>query len=56
LRRFFGRSFDINGAAHIHHRYTNYDELLMKGYERREARKMVEEKVLNVLWKWEGKK
>jgi hypothetical protein len=28
----------------------------MEGYERWEARKMVEEKVLNVLWKWEGKK
>jgi len=42
--------------AHIRHRYTNYDELLMEGYERWEARKMVEEKVLNVLWKWEGKK
>ena len=41
-------------AAHVRHAETRYDELLGKGYERREARERVEEEVLQVLVKWEG--
>jgi len=40
-------------TAHVRHAETRYDELLAKGYERREAREQVEEKVLQVLAKWE---
>ena len=38
--------------AHIRHRETRYDELLMKGRERWEARDAVEEAVHRVLEKW----
>ena len=41
-------------TAHIRHTETRYDELLGKGYEKREARERVEEEVLQVLAKWEG--
>jgi hypothetical protein len=41
-------------TAHVRHTETHYDELLARGYERREARGQVEEEVLQVLAKWEG--
>jgi hypothetical protein len=41
-------------TAHVRHTETRYDELLGKGYERREARERVEQEVLRVLAKWEG--
>lgn len=41
--------------AHIRHEYTPYDSLLVKGYERRDARNKVENKVRQVLTKWESK-
>ena len=40
--------------AHIRHCLTNYDELLSKGYERYEAREVVNEKVFNILAVWQG--
>jgi hypothetical protein len=41
-------------TAHVRHTETGYDELLGKGYDRREAREQVEREVLQVLAKWEG--
>jgi hypothetical protein len=41
-------------TAHVRHAETRYDELLSKGYDRREAREQVEGEVLQVLAKWEG--
>jgi hypothetical protein len=41
-------------TAHVRHAETRYDELLGKGYERREAREQVEREVLQVLAQWEG--
>lgn len=35
--------------AHVRHQYTPYDKLLFKGYERREARVMVSDKVDRIL-------
>ena len=32
-------------VAHIRHRYSNYDELLMSGYERSEARAEIHDEV-----------
>jgi hypothetical protein len=40
--------------AHVRHRETTYDDLLARGYDRREARAAVEEVVRRVLQKWEG--
>ena len=53
------KSLDENAVriaviAHIRHAETPYDELLMKGYERRDARAQVEEGVSRVLTKWEA--
>jgi len=38
--------------AHIRHEYTNYDELLMKGWERFEARQMVRGDMAKILDQW----
>lgn len=42
--------------AHIRHTETKYDELLSRGYDRREARTEVEEAVYRVLEEWGGQK
>jgi len=39
-------------VAHIRHRHTNYDELLMSGYERSEARAEIHDEVDRVLDRW----
>lgn len=39
--------------AHIRHVMTDYDELLSKGYERYEARAIVEERVSEIMDKWQ---
>ena len=41
-------------VAHVRHAKTQYDSLLMNGWERVEARLSVEEAVLSVLAKWQG--
>jgi len=43
----------LSVVAHLRHRETKYDELLAKGYDRREARTAVEKAVHQVLQKWE---
>jgi hypothetical protein len=40
--------------AAIRHRHTKYDELLMKGYDRMDARHAVRDKVEDVLERWRG--
>ena len=39
--------------AHVRHAETNYDELLLSGIERREARDKVYSKVSRILGRWE---
>jgi hypothetical protein len=41
-------------VAHIRHVETNYDKLLARGYDRREARAQVEAKVFDTLAQWSG--
>ncbi|MCK4729027.1 MAG: DUF2293 domain-containing protein [Desulfobacterales bacterium] len=41
-------------VAHIRHAETQYDELLMRGYERWDVRAQVEEVVRRVLTRWEA--
>ena len=53
----FAKEFDADAIvfavqAHIRHQYTEYDELLMKGYERLLARGEVRDKVDDVLERW----
>ncbi len=40
-------------TAHVRHAETNYDDLLLKGIERRDAREKVYSKVVRVLERWE---
>jgi hypothetical protein len=41
--------------AHIRHRETNYDDLLVHGYFRGEARARVSDEVEGICWEWEGR-
>jgi hypothetical protein len=43
---------DLAVIAHIHHAHTNYDELLMRGTARLDARALIREKIDGVLAKW----
>jgi len=57
-RTAFAKEFSENAIrlaviAHIRHAETPYDELLMKGWERFDARAEVEDKVFDVLSKWQ---
>ena len=40
--------------AHIRHTKTNYHQLLSTGYDRIEARRMIQDKIEEVLSEWEG--
>ena len=39
-------------VAHIRHRHTRYDQLLMRGYDRNEARGSIRDEVDRVLESW----
>lgn len=45
---------DLAVRAHIRHSHTNYDQLLMRGTDRLDARALVREKIDGVLAKWAG--
>ena len=54
-----GRALDASAVdlaviAHIRHAHTNYDELLMRGTERLDARARVREGIERVLAEWSG--
>jgi len=52
-KEFDEKSIRLAVIAHIRHAETRYDELLMSGYERWEAREEVEGEVMRVLSQWE---
>jgi hypothetical protein len=39
-------------TAHVRHTETRYDELLMRGYDRHEARMEVQDRVQDILDRW----
>jgi len=41
-------------AAHVRHHATNYDELLLTGFERWQARKQVNAKISHVQDEWQS--
>ena len=47
-----GAAVDLAVIAHIRHVHTNYDELLMRGTARLDARVLIREKIDAVLAKW----
>ncbi|MCD4693227.1 MAG: DUF2293 domain-containing protein [Calditrichales bacterium] len=52
-KEFTEKAVNLAVIAHIRHVETDYDLLLFQGYERYEARSLVEDKVLEILSKWE---
>lgn len=53
-RRFDEGAVRLAVLAHIRHAETPYDELLMMGHDRREARDIVTDKVDRILAQWES--
>jgi hypothetical protein len=52
-KRFGEEAVHLAVIAHVRHTETRYDELLARGYERRDARAEVEDVVRDVLRKWQ---
>ena len=52
-KEFDSQAIVLAVKAHIRHEHTNYDELLMKGWERFTARDQVENKINQTLEKWQ---
>jgi len=55
-REFDPRAIDLAVVAAIRHEHTNYDELLMKGTGRLEARSFVRDKIDQIVAKWSGRR
>lgn len=53
-KKFNEESITLAVVAHVRHEETAYDELLMRGIERHEARGLVRGKIDRILEKWEG--
>ncbi|NOX87413.1 MAG: DUF2293 domain-containing protein, partial [Calditrichaeota bacterium] len=53
-KQYSPEAINLAVRAYIRHNETNYDELLIKGYERYQAREMVESRVSEILRKWES--
>ena len=53
-RRFDEDSITLAVVAHVRHTRTDYDELLMRGIDRHDARSLVREKIDRVLEQWRG--
>jgi hypothetical protein len=54
-KRFEADAVNLAVRAHVRHAHTRYDELLVQGWDRVEARAEVESKVAEVLQRWEAK-
>jgi len=53
-KRFDSEAVTLSVIAHIRHTETDYDELLMRGFDRRDARGIVKDRIDEVLEKWRG--
>ena len=53
-KKFSEKTITLAVVAHVRHEETKYDELLMGGMERLDARAMVKEKIDRVLDTWSG--
>ncbi len=53
-KRFDAEAIDLAVRAHVRHRHTDYDDLLMKGWERNDARLAVGSAVDQVLATWQA--
>ena len=53
-KRFDEESITLAVVAHVRHTKTAYDDLLMRGIDRHEARTLVRDKIDRVLEQWQG--
>jgi hypothetical protein len=53
-KRFDEESITLAVVAHVRHTKTAYDDLLMRGMDRHDARTLVREKIDRVLEQWQG--
>lgn len=53
-RQFDSEMIELAVRAHIRHELTNYDELLMQGYDRADARDEIRGRVEEVVTTWRG--
>ncbi len=51
-KAFSEETIDLAVRAHLRHRHTTYDELLMRGWDRHEAREAVRAKVDELMARW----
>ena len=54
-KAFDAKAIELAVKAHVRHKHTHYDQLLMKGWERTEARSAVAEKLDQVMREWSRK-
>ena len=55
-KQFDTDALTLSVIAHIRHVKTNYDSLLMHGYDRWNARDEVRDKIDDILEKWRGQR
>ena len=53
-KRFDEDSITLAVMAHIRHRETEYDHLLMRGMDRHDARRLVRNRIDELLERWRG--
>ncbi|MCX7046125.1 MAG: DUF2293 domain-containing protein [Candidatus Sumerlaeota bacterium] len=51
-KRFDSEALDLAVRAHIRHHHTNYDDLLMDGHDRRDARASIEDEANEIVNAW----
>ena len=51
-KAFDAKSLALALKAHVRHKHTHYDQLLMKGWERTEARLAIAEKLTQIVSEW----
>jgi hypothetical protein len=54
-KAFDAKAIELAVKAHVRHKHTPYDQLLMKGWERTEARSAIAEKLDQVMREWSRK-
>jgi hypothetical protein len=51
-KAFDAKAIELAVKAHVRHKHTHYDQLLMKGWERTESRSAIAEKLDQVMREW----
>ena len=54
-KAFDAKAIELAVKAHVRHKHTHYDQLLMKGWERTEARSAIAEKLDQIVSEWSRK-